>query len=618
MQPILKIDLSSSRAETITIPKEWENDFLGGASLAARILYGELTPDLDPLSPAAPLLFLTGPLTGTAGPAVGRFTVCALSPATRLWGESNAGGFWGPELRSAGFAGVWITGRAEGPVVLTIRDNEVRIHPAKHLWGMDTYSTQSAVASEWGGGKPRIAAIGQAGEALIPFALILTDHGRVAGRTGMGAVMGAKNLKAILVEGRGQIPVHNPAAYAALRSEANRQLRADAVTKVLHELGSAAAADYFDYIGEMPKRYFQTDTFEGAAHISGSSIAESILDGVSTCHGCVIACGRVVRLEDGARRKGPEYETLVGFGPNLWVSDPVFITRVGELCDRYGMDTISLSNTIGLALTLYEKGMITESDTGGLQLHWGDRSTIETLVHLTAKRQGFGAQLAEGALALGRRYAAQDEAVQVNGLEVAYHDPRGASGMALVYATSPRGACHNQSDYFLVDIGQVEPEIGTENHARLGGAEKAASVARHQDYRTLLNSLVMCIFANVPAGMVAALINSACGLDWTVADMIQAGERAWNLKRAINNRLGLRRSNDRLPKPLLTPYADGGKDASGFVPDIQGMLSAYYRVRGWDEATGFPSREKLTGLGLGWIKDDLWPAESSTCGYRTQ
>ena len=391
MQPILKIDLSSSSVDTITIPMDWENDFLGGASLAARILYSELTPDLDPFSPAAPLLFLTGPLTGTAGPAVGRFTVSALSPATRLWGESNAGGFWGPELRSAGFAGVWITGRAEGPVVLTIRDNEVGIHPAKHLWGMDTYSTQSAVASEWGGGKPRIAAIGPAGEALIPFALILTDHGRVAGRTGMGAVMGAKNLKAILVEGRGQIPVHNPAAYAALRSEANRQLRADAVTKVLHELGSAAAADYFDYIGEMPKRYFQTDSFEGAANISGSSIAESILDGVSTCHGCVIACGRVVRLEDGARRKGPEYETLVGFGPNLWVSDPVFITRVGELCDRYGMDTISLSNTIGLALTLYEKGLITESDTGGLQLHWGDRSTIERLVHLTAKRQGFGA-----------------------------------------------------------------------------------------------------------------------------------------------------------------------------------------------------------------------------------
>ena len=551
---------------------------------------------------------MTGPLTGTAGPAVGRFIISALSPATRLWGESNCGGFWGPELRSAGYAGLWITGRSEHPVYLTIKDQQVNFHPASHLWGMDTYTAQAAIASEWGGGKPRVAVIGPAGEAQLPFALILTDHGRVAGRTGMGAVMGSKNLKGIAVEGHGRIPVQDPASFAPLRSEANRQLRADAMTSVLHELGSAGAADYFDYIGEMPKRYFQTDVFDGATRISGSSVADSILDGVSTCHGCVIACGRVVRLDDGRRRKGPEYETLVGFGPNLWVSDPAFITRMGELCDRYGMDTISLSNTIGLAFALYEKGLINQTDTGGLELVWGDTSVIERLVHLTVERQGFGLALAEGALALGRRFGAQEEAVQVNGLEVAYHDPRGASGMALVYATSPRGACHNQSDYFLVDIGQVEPEIGTESHSRQGGAEKAASVARHQDYRTLLNSLVMCIFANVSASMVVSLINSACGLNWSIADMVRAGERGWNLKRVINNRLGLRSVNDRLPKPLLTPYSKSGTEASGFVPDIKGMLAAYYEVRGWDEATGIPRREKLAELGMGWVSDEFWPA----------
>jgi aldehyde:ferredoxin oxidoreductase len=272
------------------------------------------------------------------------------------------------------------------------------------------------------------------------------------------------------------------------------------------------------------------------------------------------------------------------------------------------MDTISLSNTIGLAFALYEKGFIDKTDTGGLELNWGETFAIERLVHLTVERQGFGFALAEGALALGRRFGAQEEAVQVNGLEVAYHDPRGASGMALVYATSPRGACHNQSDYFLVDIGQVEPEIGTESHSRQGGAEKAASVARHQDYQTLLNSLVMCIFANVSASTVVSLINSACGYDWSISDMIKAGERAWNLKRAINNRLGLRSDRDQLPKPLLTPYSNSGTEAAGFVPDIKGMLAEYYDIRGWDAETGFPKRDKLSELGMSWVSYDLWPS----------
>jgi len=612
MQPILKIDISNSTSEELDIPLDWGYEYLGGASLSARLLYDKLQPGLDPLSPEAPMLFMTGPLTGTAGTAVGRFTISALSPATRLWGESNCGGFWGPELRSAGYSGLWVTGRAEKPVYLTIKDQQVAILPASHLWGLDTYSTQAAIASEWGGGKPRIAAIGPAGEALIPFALILTDHGRVAGRTGMGAVMGSKNLKAIAVEGRGQIPIHDPSSFAALRSEANRQLRADPATRVLHDLGSAAASDYFDYLGEMPKRYFQADVFDEATKISGSSVAESILNGVSTCHGCVIACGRVIQLGDGKKRKGPEYETLVGFGPNLWISDPLFITRMGELCDRYGMDTISLSNTIGLAFSLYEKGLISNSDTGGLKLQWGDASIVEQLVHLTGKRQEFGIHLSKGALALGRQFGAEEEAVQVNGLEVAYHDPRGMSGMALVYATSPRGACHNQSDYFMVEVGQVEPEIGTMLHARQGGAEKAASVARHQDYRTLWNSLVLCIFANVPVTTLLSLVNSACGFEWGISDMIKAGERAWNLKRVINNRLGLRGRCDTLPKALLVPFPDSGREPAGFVPDLKALLAAYYDVRGWDPITGFPTREKLSELGLSWVIDDLWPSHLGT------
>ncbi len=605
MQPILKVDLSSGKNEIIPINRKDEELFLGGASLAARLLYDDLTNGVDPFSTEAPLLFLNGPLSGTAGPAVGRFVVCGRSPATGLWAESNCGGFWGVELRKAGFDGLWITGYSEHPVYLFIQDGKVSFHHARHLWGMDTYSTQAAIETELSVGKVRVAVIGPAGEALIPYALILTDHGRVAGRTGMGAVMGSKNLKGIAVQGHGEVPVADLTAYLPLRSEANRNLRVDSMTQVLRELGTAGAADYFDYLGVMPKRYFRQSVFPGAASVSGASVKETILAGVSACHACVIACGRVVKLDDGVKRKGPEYETLVGFGPNLLISDPVFITRMGEWCDRYGMDSISLSNTLGLAFHLYEKGVVTDRDTGNLRLLWGDKDGVETLVHQTVRREGIGVLLAKGARALAKHFGVDEEAVQVNGLEVAYHDPRGASGMAIVYATSPRGACHNQSDYFLADIGQVETIIGLENYSRLGGSEKSANIARHQDWRTIFNSLVLCFFANIPPENVVALVNAVCGLDWSLRELMLAGERGWNLKRVINNRLGLTSKNDRLPSVFLKPFEDASEDAR-YVPDFEAMLHCYYLARGWDAQTGYPTRETLNRLDLNWVIPELW------------
>jgi aldehyde:ferredoxin oxidoreductase len=357
----------------------------------------------------------------------------------------------------------------------------------------------------------------------------------------------------------------------------------------------------------MPKQYFQNGAFGQELRVSGAAVKDSILAGVSACHACVIACGRVVRLEDGAKRKGPEYETLVGFGPNLMLNDPIFATRMGELCDRYGMDSISTSGTIGLAFQLYEMGKITVADSGGLELNWGDPQVVETLVHLTARREGLGAILACGSRALGAHFHAEEEAVQVNGLEVAYHDPRGASGMALVYATSPRGACHNQSDYFFVDLGQVEYSLGMESYGRLDGPEKAGNVAIHQNWRTVFNALVMCIFSNVPPETVLNLINAACGLNWRIADMLKSGERGWNLKRVINNRLGLTRLNDKLPKPLLQPYSDCSPREASCELEIDAMLEAYYLARGWDAKSGYPTSEKLLELGLDFAAADLYP-----------
>jgi aldehyde:ferredoxin oxidoreductase len=272
------------------------------------------------------------------------------------------------------------------------------------------------------------------------------------------------------------------------------------------------------------------------------------------------------------------------------------------MCDRFGMDTISLSNTIGLAMRLYEKGVINQADSGGLALEWGNAKVVEQLIHKTAKKEGFGAYLALGARGLARHFNAEDEAVQVNGLEVAFHDPRGATGMALSYATSPRGACHNQSDYFLVEVGQIYPSLGMVYHSPRGGAEKVINIVRHQDWRTIFNSLVMCLFANVPPERVHELIIASTGIEISFEEMLSAGERGWNLKRVINNRFGLNGENDTLPKALTVAYED---DPSGFVPDFPAMLNAYYNIREWDEKTGKPKSEKLKELNLDWTIKDL-------------
>jgi aldehyde:ferredoxin oxidoreductase len=421
----------------------------------------------------------------------------------------------------------------------------------------------------------------------------------------MGAVMGSKNLKAVAVYGGNEIPVFDIAKYKLLRSEANRKLRDDNEAKVIREVGTAGAANYAEYLGAMPVKYYSSGSFPAVDEVSGAKMTDTILVGRSACQGCVIACGRVVKLPgDSMKRKGPEHETMVGFGANLLNDNLESIVDLGELCDRYGMDTISTSNTIGLAFHLFEKGTITTEETGGLELKWGDVDVIEQLVHMTGAREGIGDLLAQGSKRFGAHFGVEDEAVQVNGLEVAYHDPRGVSGMAISYATSPRGACHNQSDYFFVDWGHSLDEIGIEFIERHAQAEKAPNVARHQDWRTVDNAIVMCIFANVEPKEKAALINAACGLDWTVADMMKSGERAWNLKRAINTRLGLNAQNDKLPKALLTPCPDGG--SAGFIPDLERMLVAYYQHRGWDEETGKPSREKLIELELEDVAKNLW------------
>jgi aldehyde:ferredoxin oxidoreductase len=301
-------------------------------------------------------------------------------------------------------------------------------------------------------------------------------------------------------------------------------------------------------------------------------------------------------------RKGPEYETIIGFGPNIGVTDLPWIAMVSELCDRYGMDTISLSNTIGLVLFLNEQGILPNDVRGDLRLEWGNPQSVERLVHLTARREGIGRFLAEGAASLAERLGATELAVQVNGLEVPYHDPRGFSGMAVVYLTSPRGACQNQGDYYLVDTGQSMEQIGVEFYDRQDGAEKSASIAKNQDWRILGNSLVLCLLANIEPDDLVRLIAAATGFDFDLDELLLIGERSWNLKRLVNHKLGLKRLPDSLPAPLQVPLKDGA--SSGYVPPVEDMLQAYFEARDWDPLTTRPSSACLRKLNLKFASEE--------------
>ena len=599
---MLKVDLTTGSISAETIPAATLRDYIGAAGLGARLLWDALVPERSPLDPASPLFFITGPLTGTAGPTTGRFVVCGRSPQTGWWGESNIGGFVGPELRLAGWDALWITGRAPEPVYLWIHNDQVELRPAAHLWGRaDPYQVQQAVHAETGEPRARVAAIGAAGENGVPFAGILADHGRLAARTGLGALMGSKHLKAVAVRGTGRIATARPESYKNLRVESNKRLLQQNMTSVLHETGSSGAADYLQIMGDMPVKYWTQAAWEGAEKVGGAEMASTILTGTTACQGCVIACGREVTVADGPYAtdgavKGPEYETICSFGSQLLIDDLAAVAALGNLCDRLGMDSISAGNIIALAYLLFEKGLVTTQDTGGLELRWGDPAPVFTLLGQMASKEGFGALLAQGSRALAAHYGDPDLAVQINGLEVAMHDPRAFTGQALSYVLSPRGACHNQSDFFSIELGGTMEEIGLPMTDRLSSAGKAGYVARHQHWRSLCNDLVICFFTVIDPNEVAALVAAATGEDRSLEELILAGERAWNLKRLYNLRLGWNPAGEKLPKLLLQPLPDGGQ--MGAVPDMEQLLSEYYAAAGWDRATGWPMPNTLARLGL--------------------
>jgi aldehyde:ferredoxin oxidoreductase len=604
---LLVVDLTSGKIEDEPLNKDYANQFIGGSGLAARYLYDSLDPDTSPLNPANPLFFITGPLTGTRAPMCGRHVVCARSPLTGVWNEAHVGGFVGAELRFAGYDGIIIRGRSPDPVYLWVQDGKAELRDAGHLWGKDTFETQDIIKEELGDRRVRVACIGPAGENQVLLANIIHDHARAAGRGGLGAVMGSKNLKAVAVRGHGQIPVADEERLKALAREVIEILKDDFMSDMLHATGTACAMDQLNYLGSLPSRYYTQGVFDTEA-LNGGYMADTILTGTSGCYGCVVGCGRKVAASEGRYTfpeiDGPEYETICSLGPILLIDDLAAISWLGHLCDSYGMDTMSAGSTIGFAHYLFQEGDIDAQDTGGLTLQWGDPEMVVELLGQMAHKEGFGTLLGEGSRRLGQRFGVEELAVQVKGLVVAYHDPRAFSSMALVYSTSPVGASHNHSDMYWVEVGRSVEELGIPFTDRLEDAGKGPLVARHQNWRSVTNALVVCIFNNAPAQCHADLLNAATGRQETLDSLLHIGERIWNLKRAYNNRLGLTRADDRLPKLLSQPLAEGG--TQGHVPNLELMLGEYYQARGWDAETGKPGQGKLKELGLGWVAEELW------------
>ncbi len=598
---ILRVDLSQDRLWDKALNEDYARNFVGGSGLAARYLYDMLDADTDPLGPENPLFFLTGPLVGTSMTSAGRCSVCARSPLTGIWGEANSGGFFGPELRYAGYDGVLITGKAEQPVWLSIVDGQAALHSAADLWGnSDIYIAQTRLRETLGEPKARVACIGLAGENMVKLAGIANDHGRFAARTGLGAVMGSKNLKAIAVRGTGRVSLFAPEEYKAATNYILSLYKDDFPAQSLRAYGTAGYVNLSHMLGDLPIRYFQLGEHAPADNLSGVDLADKYLTRNTACHKCVIACGRETQSPtyQDSKVDGPEYETVGALGSLLMIFDLEAVIHAGHLCNLYGMDIISMGVTIGLACELFERGLLTSADTGGLEIRYGDAEMVFRLIEMTARHEGFGAVLAEGNAALAERAGVPELSATVNRLEVPMHEPRAYLGMAVTYALSPRGACHMEGDMFNLDLGQSNlGDVGLEPGDRHeNSVEKGRISARNQAWRNLYNSLTLCQFENPGVKPLLSVINAATGWNLEAEDLMTLGKRIVNIKRLVNFKLGLTKANDRLPELLLKPLKEGG--AAGFVPDMPTLLAGAYAEFGWDARTGYPTPETVHDLGI--------------------
>jgi len=618
MGKILRIDLTAGTISEESLRMDWAEKFIGGAGLATRYLYDEVPQGVDALGADNKLIFMTGPLTGTASASAARYSVVAKSPLTGIWGHGNSGGSFGPALKRSGYDGIIFEGVSPQPVYLKIIDDQPELCDASELWGKIVPETEDMIrqASEK---KLTIASIGPGGENLVRYAAIMNNKHRAVGRCGWGAVMGAKRLKAIACGGKANIKLADKDTFRQIAKK-QIELLDESMLKVGFEaFGTNMVSDMVNARGGYPTRNWQQGVFEDIEEVNSEALTEKVLVKGVNCFACPISCGRGTEIREGQwagkSGEGPEYETTNTLGAQCGVSDMNAITMANYLCNEYGLDTITAGSTIAFALECYEKGILTKEQTDGLELKFGDGELVVGLIEKIAYREGIGNLLAQGSKAMSEKLGQGSEhfAMHVKGLELPAYDPRAAKITGLGYVTANRGGDHItayvQGPTFI-DAPFLLVEDSTIEDPFVANPAEAKVVIDLENALTMFDCIGACKFMGIllPAEDYVQLISHATGWDFKVADFRKSGERIYNLMRAFCVREGITREADTLPKRLMEDPLPKGP-AEGMVIDkdtLEMLKDAYYEMRGWDKETGKPSAEKLAELGLEDIITDMW------------
>lgn len=595
---IALVDLTERKITDQTIPEDLLRKYIGGSGLGTYLLFLHGVPAADPLSPENPLIFMNGPFQGTGIPTSGRHQVVSKSPLTGAFGESDCGGFFGFHLKRGGYDGLVILGKASSPVYLAVVDGKIEIKDGSFLWGKDTFETEELLLEKEG--KPAgVACIGPAGERQIALANIMHDgsHARAAGRGGLGAVMGSKNLKAIVARGSAKAVMADEKAVRAKSAEKSKYYREK--LSAMSKLGTAGGVNLSEKNGDLPLKNWSQGSWPEVQSVTGEAMAETILTGNWGCMACPIRCGREVAF-DGISGGGPEYETIGMLGSNCLISDLKAIGRGNGLCNRAGIDTISGGAVVAFAMELFERGIITEEEIG-YPLHWGDGEAMVRLLGDVVEKKGFGATLADGTRKAAERIGkgAERYAIHSKGMDFPAHDPRCYKSLATGYATSNRGACHLSGFTYSAERNVTYPELGVDSVLnRIVDEGKGKLNVPLQNMMGILDSLKMCKFPFSVTSLddILVWLNGITGWDVNREELFETGARIFNLKRVFNVACGLTREDDSLPERILTePRGTGG--SADTLPDLQLQLDEYYPARGWS-TDGIPLPETLRSLGL--------------------
>jgi len=585
MNKVLRIDLSSGAMDVE--PLRFHEEYVGGRGLGVRYMAEEVMPQTEPLSPENKVMIATGPLTGTRAPTGGRFSVISRSPLTGTMCDSNSGGFFGAELKKAGYDAVIIEGESDKPVYLHIEDDKVELLDARDLWGKDFHETLAALKEKHE--KHRVLGIGPAGENLVKVSAIMNDEDRAAGRGGLAAVLGSKKFKAIAVKGSKKVEIADPDGFDKTLKTVAKLVKKNGVTNnALPIFGTSVLVNIINAHGMFPTHNFQRGVFNDAEGISGEKIAETILTGKYACYGCPIACGRRTKTSN-MEGEGPEYETTWAFGADLGINDLETVAEANYLCNQYGLDTISSGATIACAMELKEKGKLSSDEVPG----FGEKEGLLALVKNMALRQGIGDELAEGSKIFAEKRGAPELAMQVKGMELPAYDPRGVQGMALSYATSNRGGCHMRA--YMISPEILGQPVVLDRFSTEGKADVCIFL---QNMSAFVDSVVMCRFTQFafPLDYYSILLTNVTGKEYKPEDANKIGEKIWNLERLYNLSAGFTCEDDTLPPRFLNEELPEGGSRNRVV-QLDKMLKEYYKLRGWDEK-GIPTSQTMSRLGL--------------------